>query len=441
MYSKPVITIVGRPNVGKSTLFNRLIGRQTSIISSRSGTTRDRIISETKWGDKEFILIDTGGIQDNKGNELSTEVKLQSIIGIDDSDAIIMVLDVKEEITALDFNVADILRKTNKPIILALNKTDNIKQNDELVDFYELGFEKQIKISAYHNIGIDDLMTEVLARIPIENENESNENHSDIKISIVGRPNVGKSHLLNALTNEERTIVSDIPGTTRDAIDSLMNYKNKQVMLIDTAGIRRKGQIKPGIEKASVIRTIKAVLRSDVSILMIDATELATNQDAHVLGYVLDRFRSLVIAINKWDLAIENGMNKEETINKVKAQFPFAKFAKIVFISAKEKTGLDDLLDASFTALKNWETELSPYELKKFVREAISAYPPATTGRHALKIYGIRQTGISPPSLTFYVNNTEFIHFSYQRYLENFMRSKHDLEGTPIKMSFRGRKK
>ena len=441
MSSKPVITIVGRPNVGKSTLFNRLIGRQTSIISSKPATTRDRIISETKWGDKEFILIDTGGIQDNKENELSAEVKLQSIVGIDESDAIIMVLDVKEEITALDFNVADILRKTNKPIILALNKTDNIKQNDELVDFYELGFKKQIKISAYHNIGIDDLMTEVLAEIPIEQGNESNDNHSDIKISIVGRPNVGKSHLLNALTNEERTIVSDIPGTTRDSIDSFMNYKNKQVMLIDTAGIRRKGQIKPGIEKASVIRTIKAVLRSDVSILMIDATELATNQDAHVLGYVLDHFRSLVIAINKWDLAIKNGMKKEETIDKIKTQFPFAKFAKIVFISAKEKSGLEDLLDASFIALKNWETELSPYDLKKFVREAISAYPPATTGRHALKIYGVRQTGISPPSLTFYVNNTKFIHFSYQRYLENFMRSKHDFEGTPIKMSFRGRKK
>ena len=441
MSSKPVITIVGRPNVGKSTLFNRLIGRQTSIISSKPATTRDRIISETKWGDKEFILIDTGGIQDNKENELSAEVKLQSIVGIDESDAIIMVLDVKEEITALDFNVADILRKTNKPIILALNKTDNIKQNDELVDFYELGFKKQIKISAYHNIGIDDLMTEVLAEIPIEQGNESNDNHSDIKISIVGRPNVGKSHLLNALTNEERTIVSDIPGTTRDSIDSFMNYKNKQVMLIDTAGIRRKGQIKPGIEKASVIRTIKAVLRSDVSILMVDATELATNQDAHVLGYVLDHFRSLVIAINKWDLAIKNGMKKEETIDKIKTQFPFAKFAKIVFISAKEKSGLEDLLDASFIALKNWETELSPYDLKKFVREAISAYPPATTGRHALKIYGVRQTGITPPSLPFYVNNTKFIHFSYQRYLENFMRSKHDFEGTPIKMSFRGRKK
>ena len=304
-----------------------------------------------------------------------------------------------------------------------------------------MGFEKQIKISAYHNIGIDDLMSEAISEIHIDNTNESNENTVDIKISIVGRPNVGKSHLLNALTNEERTIVSDIPGTTRDSIDSFMNYQDKQIMLIDTAGIRRKGQIKPGIEKASVIRTIKSVLRSDVSILMIDATELITNQDAHVLGYILDHFRSLVIAINKWDLAIKKGMKKEETLEKIKSQFPFAKFAKIVFISAKEQTGLEDLLDATFTALKNWKTELSPYDLKKFVREAISAYPPATTGRHALKIYGVRQTGITPPSLTFYVNNTEFIHFSYQRYLENFIRSQHDFEGTPIKMSFRGRKK
>ena len=441
MSSKPVITIVGRPNVGKSTLFNRIIGRQTSIISSKSGTTRDRIISETKWGNKEFILIDTGGIQDPKENELSTAVRLQSIIGIEESDVIIMVLDVKEEITSLDFDVAEILRKTNKPIILAINKTDNEKLDDNAVDFYKLGFEKQIKISAYHNIGIDDLMSEAISEIHINNTNESNENTVDIKISIVGRPNVGKSNLLNALTNEERTIVSDIPGTTRDSIDSFMNYQDKQIMLIDTAGIRRKGQIKPGIEKASVIRTIKSVLRSDVSILMIDATELITNQDAHVLGYILDHFRSLVIAINKWDLAIKKGMKKEETLEKIKSQFPFAKFAKIVFISAKEQTGLEDLLDATFTALKNWKTELSPYDLKKFVREAISAYPPATTGRHALKIYGVRQTGITPPSLTFYVNNTEFIHFSYQRYLENFIRSQHDFEGTPIKMSFRGRKK
>ena len=441
MSSKPVITIVGRPNVGKSTLFNRIIGRQTSIISSKSGTTRDRIISESKWGNKEFILIDTGGIQDPKENELSTAVRLQSIIGIEESDVIIMVLDVKEEITSLDFDVAEILRKTNKPIILAINKTDNEKLDDNAVDFYKLGFEKQIKISAYHNIGIDDLMSEAISEIHIDNTNESNENTVDIKISIVGRPNVGKSHLLNALTNEERTIVSDIPGTTRDSIDSFMNYQDKQIMLIDTAGIRRKGQIKPGIEKASVIRTIKSVLRSDVSILMIDATELITNQDAHVLGYILDHFRSLVIAINKWDLAIKKGMKKEETLEKIKSQFPFAKFAKIVFISAKEQTGLEDLLDATFTALKNWKTELSPYDLKKFVREAISAYPPATTGRHALKIYGVRQTGITPPSLTFYVNNTEFIHFSYQRYLENFIRSQHDFEGTPIKMSFRGRKK
>ena len=435
--TKPLVAIVGRPNVGKSTLFNRLAGRPTAIVSEVSGTTRDRVTTETVWGDYPFILVDTGGLDLSPETELLQKIIGQINIAIAEADVIIAVVDAHAGITAADSDVADVLRRTDKPLVLAANKADNELREAEALDFYGLGLGDPVAISAYHNRGIDDLMAQVIAHFPAEPT--SAEPDADLRLAIVGRTNVGKSMLLNAITGQERAIVSEAPGTTRDALDTLIMYDQRSVLLVDTAGIRRRGRIEPGIERYSTLRAIRAIDRADVAVLVLDASELATSQDAHIASYILDAYKGIVLAVNKWDLAPDLGLNKDEATRKVRQRFKFAPYAPARFVSALRGSGIGALMDTTHAVHGHWTKGVPRYGLRRTVLNAVAAHPPATSGRRALKIYGVAQDQTRPPSFTFYVNRSDMVHFSYQRYLENTLRKVYGFEGSPLKMRFKGR--
>ena len=434
---KPIVAIVGRPNVGKSTLFNRLVGRREAIVSEIAGTTRDRITTETVWADHPFILVDTGGLDLFPETDLWRKVKCEVDIAIDEADIIIMLADATSGVVAADRDVADALRATSKKVLLAINKTDNQQRETLALEFYELSLGDPIPISAYHNTGIDDLMSEVVARFP--SEPQFLEPDADLKIAIVGRTNVGKSLLLNAITGQERAIVSEIPGTTRDALDTLMTYNEKSMLLIDTAGIRRSGKIDPGIEKYSVLRSIRAIDRADEAILVIDASEPATSQDTHIASYILGAYKGIVLAVNKWDLAPEFGLNQETATQKLKERFKFAPFAPICFTSALRVTGIETLLDTVQEVYEEWTKGLPRYELSRRVMSAVAEHPPSVARKGSLKIYSVSQDNTGPPSFTFYVNRSDMVHFSYARYLENKLREAFEFKGSPLRMRFKGR--
>ena len=436
--TKPLVAIVGRPNVGKSTLFNRIAGRPAAIVSHVAGTTRDRVTTETVWRDHPFILVDTGGLDLFPDTDLWRQIKAQIDVAIDDADVIVVVVDVDAGVTAADRDVADALRRAGKPLVLAANKADNEQREATAVEFYELGLGDPIPVSAYHNLGVDDLMAEVLTHFPAEAQPE--EPDADLRLAIVGRTNVGKSMLLNAILGQERAIVSDIPGTTRDALDTLMTYDERTVLLIDTAGIRRSGKIEPGIERYSVLRAIRAIDRADVAVLVLDASELPAAQDTHIASYILDSYKGIVLAVNKWDLAKGLGMTEAEASTKVRERFRFVSYAPICFTSALRGTGIDGLLQTAQAVYEDWTKGVPRYDLRRTVMSAIADHPPATAGRHALKIYSVAQDQTGPPSFTFYVNRSDMVHFSYQRYLENALRKAYEFKGSPLKMRFRGRR-
>ena len=342
---KPLVAIVGRPNVGKSTLFNRVAGARTAVESDVSGTTRDRVTTDAEWAGRSFMLVDTGGLDLAASGDLSDEVREQVRVAIDDADVIVMLTDVETGVTAADRDVADTLRESDRPVVLAANKADNVTRQAMAVDFYELGLGEPLPVSAYHNEGVDDLMAEVVGLFPAPELGVEVE--ADVRIAIVGRTNVGKSMLLNALTGSRRAIVSDVPGTTRDAVDTALTVGERSFLLIDTAGIRRRGSIEPGIERFSVLRSIRAIDRADVAVLLLDASELATNQDAHVASYVLDAHKGMVLAVNKWDLAPELEMTREDAEAAVRARFAFASHTPLRFVSALRGTGAAELLDVS----------------------------------------------------------------------------------------------
>ena len=435
--AKPLVAIVGRPNVGKSTLFNRVAGARTAVVSEVSGTTRDRVTTDTEWAGRSFMLVDTGGLDLSASGDISDKVLAQVRVAIDDADVIVMLTDVETGVTAADRDVADTLRGSDRPVVLATNKADNDTRQAMAVDFYELGLGEPVPVSAYHNHGVDDLMAEVIRLFPAPDLGV--EVDADVRIAIVGRTNVGKSMLLNALTGSQRAIVSDVPGTTRDAIDTMVTVGDRSFLLIDTAGIRRRGSIEPGIERFSVLRSIRAIDRANVAILLLDASELATNQDTHVASYVLDAHKGMVLAVNKWDLAPELEMTKEHAEAVVRSQFAFASHAPVRFVSALRGTGAAELLDVSLEVHAEWTRTLPRYELRRTVMEALGRHPPATTGRGALKVYGVTQDGSGPPSFTFYVNRSNAVHFAYRRYLENSIRSKFGFQGSPFRMRFIGR--
>ena len=423
--------------MGKSTLFNRLVGEPEAIVSDVSGTTRDRVMAEAVWADHPLVLVDTGGLEVFPEVGLWQQVRAQIEIALQEADTLIMVVDVVAGVTGADRDVADVIRAGGKPVVLAANKADNERRETGALEFYELGLGDPTPISAYHNVGVDDLMARVISHLPAEPQLPSQD--ADMSLAIVGRTNVGKSMLLNAITGEERAIVSEVPGTTRDSLDTLITHRDGSILLIDTAGIRRRGSIAQGIERYSVLRSLRAIDRADVAILVTDASEQATSQDTHIAGYILEAYKGMVIAVNKWDLASGLRVSREDAVRAVRERFRFASYAPICFTSALERSGMDELLDTAGAVYGEWTKSLPRYDLRRTVLNAVADHPPSTSGRRALKVYGVTQERTGPPSFTFYVNRSDMVHFSYRRYLENSLRAAYEFKGSPLRMRFRGR--
>ena len=428
----PTVALVGKPNVGKSTLFNKIVRRKVSIIEDIPGVTRDRIYQQATYNNKPFYLIDTGGIDTTK-LDFNNEIKMQAEIAIEDADIVIFMVDGKEGITSNDLVVRDILRKSKKEVVVAINKMDIKKAKDNIYDFYELGFDDYIPISSIHNIGFIDLMDRVTAKFNEVEEQEDNR----LKFSIIGRPNVGKSSLMNALLNEERVVVSDVAGTTRDSIDSVLKYHGEEYVMIDTAGMRKKGKIFESVEKYSLLRSLKSIDRSDICLVVIDAKQGITEHDKHITGYAIERGKGLIFVVNKWDTVKDTTINDYKKL--MRAEFQFATYAPIVFLSALTKKRLHTLMPEVIKVGENIKKEIPTSILNNVILDAYQLnIPPSYKGKR-LKIFFSSQTGIKPPKFTIRVNNKGLIHFSYERYLENKLRENFDLEGTPIILKFRNK--
>lgn len=428
----PTVALVGRPNVGKSTLFNKIVGKQVSIIEDLPGVTRDRIYQEAKYNKKKFYLIDTGGIDVSK-MDFNTEIKMQAEIAIEEADVVVFIVDGKEGLTANDLVVRDLLRKSNKKIIVAINKVDVKTAQENIYDFYELGFDTYIPISSIHNTGYIELMEAITMNFKEVEEKED----TRIKFSFIGRPNVGKSSLTNALLNEERVVVSNIAGTTRDSIDSILKYNNEEFIMIDTAGMRKKGKVFESVEKYSLFRSMKAIDRSDICVVVINAEEGIKEHDKHIAGYAIERGKGLIFAVNKWDTVKDTTINEYEKL--MRAEFQFAPYAPIVFISALTKKRIHTLMPEIIKVKENIKREVKTSILNEVIQDAYQLnLPPSYKGKR-LKIYFTSQTGIEPPKFTFRVNNKGLVHFSYERYLENKIRENFDFEGTPITLQFKNR--
>ncbi len=429
----PSVALVGRPNVGKSTLFNKIVGKQVSIIEDSPGITRDRIYQEATYNNKRFYLIDTGGIDASK-MDFNSEIQMQAEIAIQEADIVVFMVDGKEGLTANDLLVRDILRRTDKKVIVAINKIDVKSAQDNLYDFYELGFDTYIPISSIHNTGFIELMDNITMNFK---EQESENEDTRIKFSIIGRPNVGKSSLMNALLNEERVVVSNIAGTTRDSIDSILKYHNEEFVMIDTAGMRKKGKVFEAVEKYSLFRSLKSIDRSDICLVVINAEEGIKEHDKHIAGYAIERGKGLIFVVNKWDTVTEETIQDFE--KKMRAEFQFAPYAPIVYLSALTKKRIHTLMPEIIKVKDNIKKEIKTSILNEVIREAYQLnIPPSYKGKR-LKIYFVSQTGINPPKFTFRVNNKGLVHFSYERYLENKIRENFDFTGTPIILQFKNR--
>ncbi len=432
----PVVAIVGRPNVGKSTLFNRLIGKPTAIVSEVAGTTRDRIASVLPWRTSFMMIVDTGGIESVPSSSLLDKVIAQAKIAIEEADAIIFLVDIVDGVTPTDIDIADTLRRTNKKIILAATKSDNFKREDTVSEFYELGLGDPIPISAYHNIGIRDLLSRL--DLLLGQPNEKNDPSDDMRLAIVGRPNVGKSMLVNSIIGNERSIVSEMPGTTRDALDISFSFEETPITLVDTAGVRRRGRIGSGIEKYSVLRSLRNIEHSNVCVLVTDVSEFITSQDTHIAGYILDSYKGVIIVINKIDL-LEEQVGTEAMVQKIRERFKFIPYAPICFTSALEGKGVDDVVRTALKVHKEGSKITPRGALERTLKSAMATHMPASN--KGLKIYRIYQKSTNPPTFVIFVNNPELVHFSYKRYIENQLRSTFGFTGNPINLIFskRGR--
>ena len=429
---KPVVAIVGRPNVGKSTLFNKLIGQRLSIVKDEPGVTRDRLYRQTEWSGKEFILIDTGGLEPKTNDFMLSQIKQQAQVAIDEADVILFLVDGRAGITALDEDVATILRKRDKKVVVAVNKIDNyIKDQDKILEFYSLGFEDVIGMSAEHKTNLGDLLDAIVDKFPNKKNKEVAEG---LSIAVLGRPNAGKSSLVNKLLNEERTIVSEIAGTTRDAIDSDLNYKGERYTLIDTAGIRRKAKVDDDVEYYSILRAIKSIQRANVCILMLDATELLTDQDKRVAGLILEKKKPIIIAINKWDLIEKDNKSVKSFTDLVKADLAFLDYAPIITMSALTGKRTINVLDVAKEINGEYHKKISTGLLNQVLAEMISQNPVPTRKGRAVKINYATQIGVAPPRFVFFSNNPELVHFSYKRYMENKLREYFGYEGCPIEI-------
>lgn len=435
--AKPVVAIVGRPNVGKSTIFNRIVGERVSIVEDVPGVTRDRIYNSAEWLGKEFNIIDTGGI-DLSDEPFLEQIRAQAEIAIDEADVIIFITNGREGVTDADEQVAKILYRSNKPIVLAINKVDNPEMRDQIYDFYSLGFGEPYPISGSHGLGLGDMLDAVRAHFPKEEEEEYPDD--TVKFSLIGRPNVGKSSILNALLGEDRVIVSDIAGTTRDAIDTTYTFDGQDYVMIDTAGMRKRGKVYESTEKYSVLRAMRAIERSDVVLVVINAEEGIREQDKRIAGYAHDAGRAIIIVVNKWD-----AINKDEkTINvwieDIREQFQFLSYAPIVFVSAKTKQRLNNLFPLINQVSDNHSLRVQSSMLNDVISDAVAMNPSPMDRGKRLKIFYTTQVAVKPPTFVVFVNDPELMHFSYERFLENRIREAFPFDGTPIRVIARKRK-
>jgi GTP-binding protein len=460
---KPVVALVGRPNVGKSTLFNRLIGRPVAIVEDIPGTTRDRIYGDSDWNGVGFIVIDTGGLeapatmsderrkatpaQPGSGSaQFVAHIQSQARLAIEEADAIVLVVDGRDGLTAADEEVAEVLRLAAKPVFLAVNKAEGAKIKQDAVEFWNLGLGEPYPISAYHGDGVGDLLDELVKELPAYPAEE--EESDTIGIAIVGRPNVGKSSLLNALTGRERAIVSDVPGTTRDPIDMEISYEGQPLLLIDTAGIRRRGRVEQGIEQYSVLGIpitrgvpfMRTLDRADVALLLIDAIDGVTAQDTHIAGYVLEAQKSVVVVVNKWDALEKDSNTMNEFARKVREELNFMDYVPVIFISAKTHQRIHQVLPTALRVVEARRHRLSTSEVNDVLRQAYDAIQAPTKQGRPLRLYYGTQVGNEPPTFVIFVNDIEIVHFSYERYLENRIRAYYPFEGTPLKLIFRARR-
>lgn len=453
MARKPIVALVGRPNVGKSTLFNRLVGERVAVTHEIPGTTRDRLHGESFWNGVTFQVVDTGGIEvyqpagsrDDSplaegSRDFVSEIIEQAMIAIADADVIVLVVDSQFGVTAADEAIAEILRRSDKPVLVAANKIDDKMHEGEVYDFYSLGMEIVVGISAIHGLGIGDMLDELVAAFgALDAGLEGDDEDDHLKISIVGRPNAGKSTLLNKLIGEDRAIVSAVAGTTRDAIDTNISYFGETVTLIDTAGIRRRGRIEAGVEKYSVIRAMKAISRADVALLVIDAQLGVTEQDEHIAGYIIEEYKSLVLVVNKWDAVAKDAFTINEFTDSIRDRLHFVRYAPIVFISALGGQRIHQVLEVAYRVWESRFLRVPTSEINRLMRDAVEQHPPHAKGTKRLKFLYASQVRTDPPLFLFHVNDPTQVHFTYKRYLENQVRKAYQFEGTPIRMSFRAR--
>lgn len=452
---KPIVALVGRPNVGKSTLFNRLIGERRAIVQDEPGTTRDRLYGEAEWAGRAFIVVDTGGLDiavsdrspgkdaqpavlGPSSRDYIRDIRAQAEVAIEEADVILFLVDARDGVTAADQDVADVLRRSGRPVILAVNKSDNATRRQAALEFYELGLGEAYPISSLHGTGTGDLLDAVVAGMP---QVEEAADDQAVHIAIVGRPNVGKSSLLNALLQQERAIVSPIPGTTRDALDTPLKWEGHDVVLIDTAGIRRRGRIESGVEKYSVLRAFNAIERADVALLVLDATTGITAQDSHVAGFILDAYKSVAIIVNKWD-AVENKQTGtvEAYTQAIREQLRFLDYAPVLTVSALTRQRVSKILPLALMIAEQRRARIPTGELNRLVREAVQAHPAPNRQGKQLKFLYATQAETEPPTFVLFVNDRALVHFSYARYLENRIRSAFPFTGTPLRLEFRNRK-
>ncbi len=454
--SKPVVALVGRPNVGKSTLFNRLIGERLAIVDETPGTTRDRLLGESEWNGIRFHVVDTGGIDPTHGGksplsvgsaDFVSEIRQQAQAAIRDADAVLLLVDGEAGVTPPDREVAEILRRNQKklpdgnfwpPIFLVVNKSESLERREMAAQFYELGLGTPYPISAIHGTDTGDLLDDLVKNFPEPGKDE--EDDESVKIAIVGKPNAGKSTLLNRLARQERAIVSPIPGTTRDAIDTIIEYENLPVTLIDTAGIRRRGKIERGVEQYSVLRSFKAIERADVALLLIDATTGISNQDAHIAGFILDAWKSCIVLVNKWDAVEKDTYTMDTYTRQVRQELHFMDYVPILFISAKNGQRVDQVLPLALQVQEERLARITTSQLNQIIQQAQDEHPAPSHAGRALKLYYGTQVRSDPPTFMIYVNEPKLAHFSYLRFLENRIRAAYGFIGTPIRIVLKGKK-
>jgi GTP-binding protein len=428
----PVVAIVGRANVGKSTLLNRLAGRRVAVVADLPGTTRDRVFAFVSWQGRDLTLVDTGGWLGKPQGSLEQKVRQQVDAAIAEADVVIFLVDVKEGAVGADEEIADALRAANKPAILAVNKVDSAKQASQVADFYRLGMGEPIAVSAHHNLGIDDLMNAVLACLPTQPV--SIVEPAGAKVAIVGRPNVGKSTLLNALLGRERAIVNEHPGTTRDSLDAMVRWGEKEILLVDTAGIKRRGRVDAGVDYYSLLRALQAINRCDVALLLIDASEFITAQDMHIAGYIIDAGKGVMLLVNKWDLIPQE--QRQRFKQGIERRLRFASYIPVIYISAKLEFGINEILPQAWEIWQERQKQIRQPEVDELVKRVVSSYPPPRTGSRRLRVTRAYQDEVRPATFVLHVNDPKLVHFSYRRYLENRLRQDLGFHGVPLKLIF-----